>query len=298
MSLISPSVGDSKNIFKWDNNFSWSYNGEVADSIKERVKKAGGDVTGDLRCSLSWFNGDDLDIHVIEPDGNIIYYGSKVSWKSKGKLDVDMNAGGIHSRTPVENITFPDKRKMFNGKYEVLVHNFSQREMKDVGFDVEIEYNGEIHSFHYDKAVKDRAFITVAEFNFDRDKNEIEFIKSKTLPQKTASKEEWGITTNNFQNVSVVMNSPNHWNDGSIGNKHYFFILENCKNDKEPRGFYNEFLNENLRDHRKVFEVLASKLKVQYSDNQLSGLGFSSTQRNHLICKVQGNFTRTIKIIF
>ena len=43
--------------------------------IKEKVKNAGGNVNGVLRCSLSWFNYDDLDIHVKEPGGNHIYYG-------------------------------------------------------------------------------------------------------------------------------------------------------------------------------------------------------------------------------
>ena len=57
----------AKTMFKWPNNFSWSYAGELADSIKERVKRAGGAVDGDLRCSLSWFNYDDLDLHLIEP---------------------------------------------------------------------------------------------------------------------------------------------------------------------------------------------------------------------------------------
>jgi len=58
----------AKTMFKWPNNFCWSYAGELADSIKERVKRAGGAVDGDLRCSLSWFNYDDLDLHLIEPE--------------------------------------------------------------------------------------------------------------------------------------------------------------------------------------------------------------------------------------
>jgi len=35
VSLIAPSDPTAGRLFKWGNNFSWSYNGEVADSIKE-----------------------------------------------------------------------------------------------------------------------------------------------------------------------------------------------------------------------------------------------------------------------
>jgi hypothetical protein len=61
VSLIAPSDPTAGALFKWNNNFSWSYAGGVADSIKERVKAAGGVVSGDLCCRLSWFNRDDLD---------------------------------------------------------------------------------------------------------------------------------------------------------------------------------------------------------------------------------------------
>lgn len=47
-----------------------------------------------------------------------------------------------------------------------------------------------------------------------------------------------------------------------------------------------------------VARNLANKMKAPYSDNQLSGLGFSSTIRNSVICKVTGSFTRTIKVNF
>lgn len=44
--------------------------------------------------------------------------------------------------------------------------------------------------------------------------------------------------------------------------------------------------------------AIVNKMKAPYSDNQLSGLGFSSTIRNSVICKVTGSFTRTIKVNF
>ena len=51
-------------------------------------------------------------------------------------------------------------------------------------------------------------------------------------------------------------------------------------------------------EHKRVFEALGSKMRVEQSEDHLSGLGFSSTKRNELICKVDGNFKRTIKLIF
>ena len=94
----------------------------------------------------------------------------------------------------------------------------------------------------------------------------------------------------------MIMNSPNHWDGEETGNKHRFFVLENCIQEGKARGFFNEFLKEEMREHRKVFEVLGSKLKAEESDNQLSGIGFSTTTRNQLLCKVTGSFARTIKI--
>jgi hypothetical protein len=294
MSLIAPINKNSKHIFKWDNNFSWSYNGELTDSIKERVKKAGGSVTGDLRCSLSWFNYDDLDIHMQEPKpGEHISYSHKHSHKTGGKLDVDMNAGGATTRSPVENITYAKKLRMVEGRYKVYVNQFNKRETKDVGFDFEIEFDNVIHSFHYEKAVTGN--VTVAEFDYTH-KGGIVFVKS--LKSTKASKEVWNLPTQKFHKVSMIMNSPNHWDDHVTGNKHWFFILDKCINPEKTRGFYNEFLSNDLMEHRKVFEILGSKMKTEISDNQLSGIGFSSTQKNSILCRVSGSFSRTIKINF
>lgn len=290
VSLIAPVVADSPNILKWGNNFSWSYNGEVADSVKERVKNAGGNVDGYLRCSLSWFNTDDLDIHVIEPSGNHIFYANR-----NGKLDVDMNAGGRISREPVENVTWASKRDLKEGTYKVIVNNFRKREYKDDGFEVELEFEGTVTTFAYDKSVANRQDVPVVTFKYDKESG-IKIIKS--LPSSAATKEVWGVSTNNWQKVSMVMNSPNHWDGEETGNKHWFFMLEGCANPETSRGFYNEYLSGELNEHRKVFEVLGSKLRVEESENQLSGLGFSSTQSNHLLCKVGGNFNRVVKIKF
>lgn len=293
VSLLAPSDLTAKHLFKWQNNFSWSYQGEVADSIKERVKQAGGKVDGDLRCSLSWFNYDDLDLHMFEPKGEHIFFGSKLSRKTGGHLDVDMNAGCGHTRTPVENICYPSRTKMLEGEYELSVNQYSKRETSNVGFEVEIEFDGQILSFSYPKAVE--GSVRVATINYSH-KDGFSIVKS--MPSTQSVKTVWNIPTQTYHKVSVMLLSPNYWNDMPVGNKHYFFMLESCINDGKARGFYNEFLKEELTPHRKVFEIVGTKIKIQDNEHQLSGLGFSSTQRSSVVCRVKGSFSRTLKVIF
>lgn len=296
MSLIAPK-NEAHKIFKWNNNFSWSYNGNVTDSIKERVKAAGGDVTGILRVSLSWFNGDDLDLHIVEPKGNRICYSSKINPKTTGKLDVDMNAGGPQSRTPVENITWTARERMEQGVYKVIVNQFNKRESADIGFVIQTECNGVINNYSYQKAVANRANVNVMTFKWDgTDMKDIKI--GDDISGESISKEVWGLTTEKFHKVNILTISPNYWDGQEIGNKHYFFILDKCVNDQPPRGIYNEFLSSELEKHRKVLEMIGEKTKCEPTDKQLSGLGFSSTQRNTLLCKVKGNFNRTLYLEF
>jgi len=297
MSITAPSNDDSPNILKWDNNFSWSYNGDLTDSIREKVKRAGGNVEGFLRVSLSWFNYDDLDIHVREPGGNRIYFSNPRNVITTGHLDVDMNAGCGTTRDPVENIVWTGNSRMERGKYEVKVHNFHRRETSKVGFVVEMEINGNVTTYSYDRAVGDSKCVSVIDFDFDGSKVTSISVK-KDIQGMAISQDLWNVQTEKFQKVSLATLSPNHWDDSRIGNKHYFFILDGCRNPGRTRGLYNEFLRTGLEKHRKVFEVLGSKTKCEESDSQLSGLGFSSTKRDSIICKVSGNFNRMLKINF
>ena len=292
VTLTAPVNKDAGNLFKWNNNFAWVYNGSVADSFKEKVKAAGGNVEGFMRCSLHWFNFDDLDVHVMEPSGREIYYGNRRSYSTGGELDVDMNAGSGKTRDAVENIVWTDRSRLAPGRYTVWVNQFNKRESIDVGFEFEIEIDGELHKFAFDKAVNGN--VTVAYIEVSNKGITV----SPVLPSNASykSKTEWSIDTMKFQKVSCIMLSPNHWEGNSVGNKHYFFMLDGCKNPDPVRGFFNEYLRADLeKDHRRVFEALASKAKTEYSDNQLSGLGFSNTQRNELIVKVDN---KTFKIKF
>jgi hypothetical protein len=294
MSLIGPADPTAGMLFKWPNRFSWSYNGDMADSIKERVKKAGGNVTGELCCRLAWDYVDDLDFHMYEPGGGHINFTNRRSLSGNGgMLDVDANgADGVRAE-PVENIFYSHLRNMRPGEYKLVVHNYSRRS-DGAGFEVEIDIQGTIHRFAYPKVVRGNEKIEVAKLRRIGAGIEI----SPSIESTTASKIVWGLPTQAFHKVNLMMLSPNYWDGYTVGNQHYFFILEGCKNDGTARGFFNEFLKTELDVHRKVFEVVGSKMKAVDSDEQLSGLGFSSTQRAALICRVKGSFTRQVKIVF
>jgi hypothetical protein len=297
VSLISPQNQASPSLFKWDNGFSWAYNGNITDSMKERVKAAGGRVDGVLRFSIQWNehgnNQNDFDAHCIEPYGNEIYYRNKGRrHTSSGMLDVDIVDPGPN--VAVENIIWMDINRMPKGVYHFFVHNYTNRGGRS-GFTAEIEYDGQIHSYEYRKELRQSEKVTVAKIDFSQ--NGIKFIES--LPSTTASRTEWGIPTNQFHPVTVAMYSPNYWDGQSgIGHRHYFFMLDGCRNPDRPNGFFNEFLREEFMEHKHVFEALGSKMRVEPSDDQLSGLGFSATKRNSVVAKLEGAFSRTIKINF
>lgn len=300
VSLIAPVNKEAKSMFKWNNGFSWAYTGNITDSdIRENVKSAGGRIDGALRFSIQW-NEDgtdncDLDAHCVEPGGYEIYFGSAKKPRfspNHGQLDVDI----IHpqGKVAVENIILDDKTRMREGVYRFYVHQYSGSAR--YGFRAEIEFNGTIYSFDYSKSMRRDEIVKVAEVYLDHFGN---FTIKELLPSNVSSREIWGLKSNNFVPVTVVMYSPNYWDDqNGIGHRHYFFMLKDCINPEKPNGFYNEFLDNRLNEHKRVFEALGSKLAVTSADDQLSGVGFSATKRNNLIVKVKGATERVIKVNF
>lgn len=299
VSLITAKDPKSQGMFKWPNLFSWSYKNAVTDSIKEKVKTAGGRVDGELRVSLAWHNHDDLDLHIHEPLVGTqpckIWFGQKLSITG-GHLDVDMNVNPT-TREPVENVIWPGGTAMREGIYQVEVNQYTHRESIDTGFTVEIECQGQLLTFNYDKMVRSKETIQVAQFSYSR-KEGVRIGTSIGHNEKLNSKTVWGVETSKFHKTSMIMRSPNCWDQKLIGNAHLFFILDQAHNDEGPRGFFNEFLSPELEKHKRVFEALGSRMKVDPADKQVSGLGFSSTNHGDFIVKVEGSFTRTLKIIF
>lgn len=296
VSLIAPEDATAGKLFKWDNAFSWSYNGDVTDSIKERVKAAGGRIEGDLCCRLAWEYRDDLDFHMAEPNGYNIGFSNRGRMSPAGGiLDVDANGGSGMMDHPVENIVYSHAKNMKEGEYNLYVNNFSRRDFDKIGFEVELEFHGKKFVFVYDKAIANKANVHVATISYSKKDG---FALVKSLPHTQTSKKVWGLPTQTLHKVNVLMNSPNYWDEKAVGNKHYFFMLRGAQNDGQARGFYNEFLREDLNAHRKVFEMVGAKMKFDGAADQLSGLGFSSTQKNSITLRLKGSYNRMLKVNF
>lgn len=296
MSLTTAVHEGSTNLFKWNNSFGWSYNGGVTDSLKERVKAAGGRTDGVLRFSIQWNtpeepNSSDLDAHCTLPGNHReIYFGNKRGALS-GTLDVDiMRPSG--NTVAVENIIFTREEAMEYGEYKFSVRNYNQRSGK--GFSAEIEVGGNTYEFHHPLAIRDGERVYVATVHYTKKDG---FVVEPLLPYSQATQEIWGITTNQWVKVNNILLSPNVWEEENrTGNEHLFFIIDKCKNPDKTRGIYNEFLRPEFEKHRKVFEVLGEKTKVEPSEKQASGLGFSSTRRDKVTVRVTGKTVRTFVI--
>ena len=73
---------------------------------------------GDIQITLTWDNGNDLDLHVIDPNGEEIYFSNPRS-ESNGILDVDDRNG-----YGPENIYW-ETNTALSGTYQVYIHYYS-----------------------------------------------------------------------------------------------------------------------------------------------------------------------------
>lgn len=303
VSLTAPVHEDTGRLFKWDNDFAWSYDGDVADSMMRRAVKAkGGRVDGVLRFTHQWNhvgrNASLMDLHVFMPgsskheDGCHDRYpsGQRVGWNqrqdyaSQGVQDVDYTAVAPANYVPVENITFPTLSLLKDGVYTLKIHNWQLRPPTNSGFKAEVEFGGEVFEYDHPEPLKHKEWITLAEVTLSKGVFSIEH----KHPTTTTSRQKWGLTTGQLIPVDTLMLSPNYWQGQGVGNKHLFFILRGAKNPDPVRGIYNEFLRSDLEKHRKVFEVLGSKAKAEPSDDGLCGLGFSSTRKDEVTIVADG----------
>ncbi len=94
--------------------------------------------TGELQVSVSWDAPSDVDLHVLDPDGDEVFYGSPAV-ASGGELDLDSNAACFIDNVNNENITWataPD------GTYTVRLDYFADCEVAESNYAVTVQRAG------------------------------------------------------------------------------------------------------------------------------------------------------------
>lgn len=190
---------ETKKIFKWNNNFSWTYNGNLAGKsfIKEVVKDKGGNVSGVLRGSLVWNesgkDNSDLDCWNIFTDrsNHVERIGYSTSYRKRsngfsscgGQLDIDIMSP--NGKLAAENIYFQNRSKLKKGTYLFYVNPYSRRNSE--GFKFEIEVDGETYNYEFNGSVN--SDVRIAEVTFDGTSFSIKHLLD---PVSSTSANMWG----------------------------------------------------------------------------------------------------------
>ncbi len=96
--------------------------------------------TGDVQVTLSWDADSDVDLHVVDPAGEEIYYGHPNA-ASGGTLDLDSNAACALDHVRNENITWPVGRGP-RGHYTVRVDYWDNCGVAQTNYTVRINDGG------------------------------------------------------------------------------------------------------------------------------------------------------------
>lgn len=134
----------------------------VGAAIAKRVEAAGGQG-GKMRIAIAWDNVNDLDLHMITPRDERIFFGRMIA-SCGGVLDVDRNATPPLTSEAVENIRWLDDVPR-DGMYQVQVHFYGTHYGggQKTAYSVLMEVGSETHLFK--GVVTPGRLITVVVFN-------------------------------------------------------------------------------------------------------------------------------------
>ncbi len=110
------------------NVMSWAVAGEEVGS-------------GEVQVGITWDTATDVDLHVIEPSGEEIYYSHSTS-ETGGTLDLDSNPGCSIDGINAENIFWPEGQAPA-GDYTVRVNMYSDCDLGGASGNVTIHHCGE-----------------------------------------------------------------------------------------------------------------------------------------------------------
>jgi hypothetical protein len=292
--LVTAANGDAPPILQWDaddcrNPVSWYYASGIDVEIKKRVLAAGGQYTDvDIRASLIWNNRNDLDLHVLTPGGEHVFYASKHS-RCGGSLDVDRNVRG-ETTEPIENTRWP-KGVARSGRYQVWVENYRHHDSAAIAtpFAVELEINGEVFAFAgiappYANHVR----MPVAVIDY------VQGVRPEAINglrrASAGAANEWGVAPG-WVKATAIVESPNLWGKTPIPHfgQHAFVLLEGCKDTTQGvgRGFFTEALKSDLRQVRSVLEAYTASAKIAGAESATAcGLGISKQSTGDMLVRV------------
>ena len=261
-----PKFEDSKPIYHWDCGFGWTYRDGLSDvsNITQAVKSAGGNIKAAYRISLAWFANDDLDIHLETPSNKVHFQNRRsAGWE----LDVDMNAVGVDNGTnPIENI-FTESPQ--DGKYEVKVNQYSKRrEHVREDFYIEVVMPDCVKTIHYPSRLASKKTVSMATFEIEDGK----VVNFKT-PYSIVNEE----VETKWCDVKAILETPK---ESAL--HHTFFVLDGYKyeSDEKVRGLFIDAMKPELREHRKVLELVGDKTAFDVEDNGAIMFGIADNKEN------------------
>lgn len=100
--------------------------------------------SGDVQVSVSWDSPTDVDLHVVDPSGEEIYYGHRTSL-SGGQLDVDSNPACNIDGRQIENIAWGSRAPA--GTYTVRVDYYNDCGVTRTNYLVTVKNGGSRQTF-------------------------------------------------------------------------------------------------------------------------------------------------------
>lgn len=299
VALVTAAQEKAPVVLQWDdeeerNPVSWYYAAGIDAELRRRLLKAGGKHEGcDVRASLIWNNRNDLDIHVIAPSGEEIYYAHKYS-RCGGGLDVDMNVSG-ETTEPVENIRWKSGEAP-TGIYQIYVQNFRFHEPRyscPTPFRVELEVSGEV--YHYDGVIsprgetKEPSNVQVARFRYVRGQK---LTAVPTGMRPAALQAAWGLAPGAWAKVMAIVPSPNLWGKKPLTQhgQHTFFVLDGCRDTAQGvgRGLFVETLRSEFHSIRSTLEAYMASVSIAGGeDANACGIGLNNQLPWDLDLRVQ-----------
>ncbi|MFO0556949.1 MAG: MopE-related protein [Polyangiales bacterium] len=101
--------------------------------------------SGQVQVTVAWQGTADIDLHVVDPAGEELYYGDRTS-ASGGQLDRDANAACSQSPPTVENVFFSQAPR---GNYRARVHVYSMCQDSSIPVTLSISVGGRAYSFQH-----------------------------------------------------------------------------------------------------------------------------------------------------